>query len=948
MRLNLSPIRRVVAGLALLFMPAVLRPAPAEASPCPGDCNADAVTVISELIRCVNVALGSAPVASCASCDENGDGQVLIGELIRAVLRALDTCRPDFAEAALAVVQTDPLASLTIIDLGYAGTVHSPLAAPVHGAALRAGAAPACVTCATATQVTAYDCSEQNGVSTLTATLDGCTDDVSTRTGGIRLIVPDPGFCASCALPRDTLITQELTAYSETRDAETLAVAGTLTETFTLGDDGCRVGIDGAVPDRTATYSGALHVTGNGRDVTYTYDDFQTELRSQRDQLEHCSVTNTQNGTVRVADLAANRRFSETAEDLVVTETERDQGGRAVTIDTLPGGRLLVDCFGGSVAVDTLTPLVLPSDDGCPTAGLLQVTFADLPPPNTSAVQFTAAGGVDIDVSFDGTFAPDEHVASCQDPSLSQCRLELPPLTPPATRTPTVTPTPVPASRTATGTATRTVAIASATATNAPTLTRTRTATETVIPTVTGTATETGTPTATGTATATALPVCNTILPEGLVADATWTAANSPYCVTGDLRVSLLTIEAGVEVLVDGPYEINVLSTITATGSAAAPIRFAARNRNVPWKGLRFQNTPEGSSFAHCRFEDSQRSALTLTDAEGMPISHSVFTNNTTEGQGGAINAVRVSGALEISSSQFVTNSATRDGGAIHALMNANSVLTIVDSVFDGNVANPAYANGGYVGGGLYLEDGTAVVLTTRFTGNRSNSACYTDAFSCNVVGAGGAVYVGGMGALALRSSLVLNNATDAYSNGDCFFGGSTTSGGSGLWAASGNVFVENTIFACNLATESGSRCGALSVGSGLFVNGATTAVNNVTIARNGDGPALGFGGGTLDVTSSIVFFNNGNGQQIAGEPSISFSDIQGGYSGSGNINLDPVFAGAGCQASDLRIALGSPGIDNGNPDMVYADTCLPPSLGGQRNDMGAFGGPGACTVPLP
>jgi len=157
-----------------------------------------------------------------------------------------------------------------------------------------------------------------------------------------------------------------------------------------------------------------------------------------------------------------------------------------------------VDCFGGSVTVATLAPLVVPSSDACPTAGLLQVTFADLPPPNSSAVQFTATGGVAIDVSFDGAFAADEQVPSCRDPSLSQCRVELPPQSPPPTRTATPTPSqpaPATASGSATATDTPTVALQTATATDTPTqlppstVTRTASATPTVPGTVTPTST---------------------------------------------------------------------------------------------------------------------------------------------------------------------------------------------------------------------------------------------------------------------------------------------------------------------------------------------------------------------------------------------------------------------------------------------------------------------------
>ena len=46
--------------------------------------------------------------------------------------------------------------------------------------------------------------------------------------------------------------------------------------------------------------------------------------------------------------------------------------------------------------------------------------------------------------------------------------------------------------------------------------------------------------------------VCATLIPGGSVAGATWNLAGSPYCVTGNLVVSLLTIQPGVRVYVDG------------------------------------------------------------------------------------------------------------------------------------------------------------------------------------------------------------------------------------------------------------------------------------------------------------------------------------------------------------------------------------------------------------
>lgn len=59
---------------------------------CAGDCDGSGMVSISELIRMVNVALGSLPASECQAGDGNGDGMVSISELIAAVNRALGGC----------------------------------------------------------------------------------------------------------------------------------------------------------------------------------------------------------------------------------------------------------------------------------------------------------------------------------------------------------------------------------------------------------------------------------------------------------------------------------------------------------------------------------------------------------------------------------------------------------------------------------------------------------------------------------------------------------------------------------------------------------------------------------------------------------------------------------------------------------------------------------------
>ena len=79
-------------ALGALFVAALAGPAGAQ---CAGDCNADGMVAINELITGVNIALGSAAVSTCPSFDVSGDGTVAINELIQGVNIALGSAPLD-------------------------------------------------------------------------------------------------------------------------------------------------------------------------------------------------------------------------------------------------------------------------------------------------------------------------------------------------------------------------------------------------------------------------------------------------------------------------------------------------------------------------------------------------------------------------------------------------------------------------------------------------------------------------------------------------------------------------------------------------------------------------------------------------------------------------------------------------------------------------------------
>jgi hypothetical protein len=79
------------AGAAALWLLSAL---PAGAL-CPGDCDGDGQVLVSELVTAVGVALGGRPLADCLPADIGGDGVIGIAELVAAVTSVLAGCPAD-------------------------------------------------------------------------------------------------------------------------------------------------------------------------------------------------------------------------------------------------------------------------------------------------------------------------------------------------------------------------------------------------------------------------------------------------------------------------------------------------------------------------------------------------------------------------------------------------------------------------------------------------------------------------------------------------------------------------------------------------------------------------------------------------------------------------------------------------------------------------------------
>jgi formylglycine-generating enzyme required for sulfatase activity len=109
----------------------------------------------------------------------------------------------------------------------------------------------------------------------------------------------------------------------------------------------------------------------------------------------------------------------------------------------------------------------------------------------------------------------------------------------------------------------------------------------------------------------------------------------------------------------------------------------------------------------------------------------------------------------------------------------------------------------------------------------------------------------------------------------------------------------------------------------------------NCTIANNGTPPTINaltqISPSTLAITNTIVAYNqSASGIQIVGSSglAVSYSNVQGGYPGTGNIDADPMFVDPA--NGDYHLLDGSPCNDTGDPTSPYDSDST-------RADMGAF-----------
>lgn len=198
------------------------------------------------------------------------------------------------------------------------------------------------------------------------------------------------------------------------------------------------------------------------------------------------------------------------------------------------------------------------------------------------------------------------------------------------------------------------------------------------------------------------------------------------------------------------------------------------------------------------------------------------------------------------------------------------------------------------VGGGeanianCYFENNTAYIGGAVHGGGATVNIDHCTFFN-NLGGANGGAIAGNASVFYVTHSAFLSNTGN-------------DSGGAYIGQNNSSATFVNCLFGGNKANNY--------QGAAIYVEGGSTTLTNCTVVNNTNRQALAFpsGGGLLQ---NCIVWNNTNGPGYGFDA--SYSLIEGGWGGTGNINADPLFAGA----NDFHILQCSPAANTGNDAAV-------------------------------
>ncbi|HVP09555.1 MAG TPA: right-handed parallel beta-helix repeat-containing protein [Phycisphaerae bacterium] len=306
----------------------------------------------------------------------------------------------------------------------------------------------------------------------------------------------------------------------------------------------------------------------------------------------------------------------------------------------------------------------------------------------------------------------------------------------------------------------------------------------------------------------------------------------------------------------------------------------------------------------------------------GLTLSNCTISGNT--GFEGAVYCGTGSPTLTNCTISGNTASGQNCGAGVYC-MGSQCSPTFTNCTISGNTGSGSYSGGGVVSVSYAVPTFTNCTIGWNTdTGTYSGGGVwcsYSEAtfINCTICGNTGANGGGGLSGCEASPTLI-----------SCRLAGNTTSGsygGSGIFfMCGGSPLLVNCTLSGNRATGSQySGCVYSTESSPMLIN-CTFSGN--TASGSAYSGCVYAGGGSHSTLTNCVLWGDTPCEMVTvggGVTTVSYCDIQGGHSGTGNINLNPLFIDPDgpdndpntWQDNDYRLVAGSPCIDAGKNSAV-------------------------------
>ena len=393
----------------------------------------------------------------------------------------------------------------------------------------------------------------------------------------------------------------------------------------------------------------------------------------------------------------------------------------------------------------------------------------------------------------------------------------------------------------------------------------------------------------------------------------------NPAVVAGTFLLGDMTGFTGDEILIEGfSFNDGTVTAFTSIGSTAIV------------------------TIAHCVFTNADciaggngESAGTLT----LNVDHCEFRNNTTDSYALRLSGTDVTGRVTHCDFHDIDNTAILVSRSDEELVAQFGTVHIADCAFDNNAI------------GIRIDSRDPIVTDCAFTNHSHAIQVYTvenfsDIFDCfpsrptilrcsfdsnTVDESRGITYGAGIDIRPLP--LFCENASGEVRIIECEFLNNTADFGAAVSNQGWRVTIANSMFAGNgsgimravyNAGHDMRIVNSVFSGNGIAVGNSLSrlTMENCTLANNFIGAASSGDGDEARAINCIAYANTNVG--IGGFVSVTYSDVQEGTAGVGNINTDPMFVDPdgpdnvlGTADDDLRLMVSSPCIDAGDGDSI-------------------------------